>query len=47
MIDFILKSLALAFGIVTGIFTIVPEGFFGKYEWVTNEIFEQYKWFVF
>lgn len=47
MIDFILKSVALAFGIVTGIFTFVPETFFGKYEWVTKEILEKCKWFIF
>lgn len=46
MIDFILKSTALAFGIVTGIFTFVPETFFGKYEWVTKEALEQCKWFT-
>lgn len=47
MIDFIRKSVALTFGIVTGIFTFVPETFFGKYEWVTKEAFERYKWFAF
>ena len=46
MIDFILKSVALAFGIVTGIFTFVPETFFEKYEWVTKEALEQCKWFT-
>lgn len=46
MIDFILKSVALAFGIVTGIFTFVPETFFGEYEWVTKEALEQYKCFT-
>lgn len=46
MIDFILKSVALAFGIVTGIFTFVPETFFGKCEWVTKEALEQCKWFT-
>ena len=44
MIDFILKSAALAFGIITGIFTFVPEAFFGKYVWVTQAALEQYKW---
>ena len=47
MIGFILKSVAMAFGIATGIFTFVPEAFFGKYEWVTQTTLEQYKWFVF
>lgn len=41
MIDFILKSAALAFGIVTGIFTFVPEAFFEKYEWITKDVLEQ------
>lgn len=44
MIDFILKSAVLAFGIITGIFTFVPEAFFGKYVWVTQAALEQYKW---
>ncbi len=47
MIGFILKSVAMAFGIATGIFSFVPEAFFGKYEWVTQTTFEQYKWFAF
>lgn len=47
MIGFILKSVAMAFGIATGIFTFVPEAFFGKYEWVTQTTLEQYKWFAF
>ena len=37
----------MAFGIATGIFTFVPEAFFGKYEWVTQTTLEQYKWFAF
>lgn len=44
MIDFIIKSIALAFAIVTGIFTFVPETFFGKREWITQEALEQCKW---
>lgn len=47
MTGFILKSVAMAFGIATGIFTFVPEAFFGKYEWVTHTTLEQYKWFAF
>lgn len=47
MIGFILKSVAMAFGIATGIFTFVPEAFFGKYEWVTQITLKQYKWFAF
>ena len=46
MIDFIRKSAVLAFGFTTGIFTFVPEAFFGKYEWVTKEALEQCKWFT-
>lgn len=46
MIDFIVKSVALAFAIVTGIFTFVPEAFFGKHEWITQEALEQCKWFA-
>lgn len=46
MIDFILKSAALAFGIVTGIFTFVPEAIFEKYEWITKDVLEQCKWFA-
>ena len=44
MIDFIIKSIALAFAIVTGIFTFVLETFFGKREWITQEALEQCKW---
>lgn len=46
MIDFIRKSVVLAFAIVTGIFTFVPETFFGKYEWVTQGALEHGKWFA-
>lgn len=46
MIGFIIKSVAWAFGIVTGIFTFVPETFFGRYEWVTEEFLEQCKLFA-
>lgn len=45
MIDFIKKSVALAFAFVTGIFTFVPESFFGKHEWVTQETLEPSKRF--
>lgn len=41
MINFIIKSVAMAFAIVTGIFTFVPEAFFGKYEWITQVTLEQ------
>lgn len=46
MIDFIVKSIAMAFAIVTSIFIFVPEAFFGKYEWITQEALEQCKWFA-
>ena len=46
MIDFIVKSVALAFAIVTGIFTFVPEAFFGKDEWITKEALVQCKCFA-
>lgn len=46
MINFIVKSVALAFAIVTGIFTFVPEAFFGKHEWITQEVLEHCKWFA-
>ena len=46
MIDFIIKSVEWAFGIVTGIFTFVPETFFGRCEWVTEEYFEQSRCFT-
>ena len=36
----------LAFATVTGIFTFVPEAFFGKYEWITKETLEQSEWFA-
>lgn len=40
MINFIKKSVALAFAIATGIFTFVPEAFFEKNEWITQENFK-------
>lgn len=46
MIDFIVKTVTLAFAIGTCIFTFVPEAFFGKYEWITKEALEQCKWFA-
>lgn len=41
MIDFIRKNVALAFGIVTCIFTFVPESVFEKIEWVSQNLVEQ------
>lgn len=46
MINFIVKSLTLAFGIMTAMFTFVPETFFEKYEWVTKEGLERCKWCI-
>lgn len=46
MIDFIVKSAAWAFTIIAGIFTFLPEAFFGQYEWITQETLEQCKWFA-
>lgn len=43
MIDFILKSLGMAFGLVTGIFTFVPESFFGTCSWISQDTLDQYK----
>lgn len=39
--DVIGKSVGTAFAIVTGVFTIVPETFFGKNEWITQEALEK------
>lgn len=44
MIEFIKKSAAWAFAIVTGIFTFVPESFFSVHEWIAQELLDQYKW---
>lgn len=37
MIDFVKKSAALVFALITGIFTFVPESFFRGHEWVSLE----------
>ncbi len=44
MIDFVKKSVAVAFAVVTGIFTFVPESFFAGCEWITQELLKQCKW---
>ena len=41
MIHFIRKSSGIAFGIITAIFTFVPEAFFEKGEWITKHVFHQ------
>lgn len=46
MIDFIKKSVALAFAFVTVIFTFVPEAFFGIHEWVTQKTLKQVEQFA-
>ena len=45
MIDFFKKSMTWAFAIVAGIFTFVPESFFGNCMWISQDFFERYKWF--
>lgn len=44
MINFIQKSITLAFAFVSIIFTFVPESFFGKTEWLSQKALEQCKW---
>lgn len=46
MIGFIRKSLEIAFGIITAIFTFVPEAFFEKYSWVTKDVLQHSKLFA-
>lgn len=43
MITFITKSFGIAFPLVTGIFTFVPESFFKGHEWLPRNLLEQYK----
>lgn len=43
MITFITKSMTIAFALVTGIFTFVPESFFGGHEWLSKNLLEQCK----
>lgn len=43
MIDFLKKSITLAFAFATGIFTFVPESFFENYRWISQDFLEQYK----
>ena len=45
MIEFFKKSVTLAFAIITGIFTFVPESFFGNWGWISQDFLEQCKWF--
>ena len=46
MIDFVKKSVTIAFAIITCTFTFVPEALFKKHEWITKEALEQCKWFA-
>ena len=41
--DFLKKSITLAFAFATGIYTFVPESFFENYRWISQEFLEQYK----
>ena len=45
MIDFIKKSVSLAFAVVTVIFTFVPESFFGDCDWISQDFLKQCKLF--
>lgn len=42
MIGFVKKSLAMAFAVITGIFTFVPESFFAAGKWISQEFLNQY-----
>lgn len=44
MINFVKRSIAAAFAIVTCIFTFVPESFFSGRGWITQEFLNQCKW---
>lgn len=41
MSEIVKKSATIAFAIITGVFTFVPESFFGKHEWISQEGLEQ------
>lgn len=43
MIDFIVKSLGMSFGLVTGVFTFAPESFFKTYSWISQDTLDQCK----
>lgn len=44
MIDFIKKSIAAAFAIITGVFTFVPESAFASHVWITQELLNECEW---
>lgn len=41
MIDFFKKSATMAFAVITGIFTFVPESFFAARKWISQELLNQ------
>lgn len=43
MRSFITKSIGWAFAIISGIFSFIPESFFGQKEWLTQEFIARYK----
>lgn len=44
MIDFIKKSIAAAFAIITGVFTFVPESAFASHVWITQGLLNECEW---
>jgi len=44
LIDFIKKSIAAAFAVITGIFIFVPESVFAGRVWVTQGLLNKYEW---
>ena len=44
MIDFIKKSIAAAFAIITGVFTFVPESAFSSHVWITQGLLNECEW---
>lgn len=44
MIDFIKKSIAAAFAVITGIFTFVPESVFAGHGWITQGLLSKCEW---
>ena len=44
MIDFIKKSIAAAFAVITGIFTFVPESVFAGRGWITQGLLSKCEW---
>lgn len=44
MTDFFKKSIEAAFAIITGIFTFMPESFFGECKWIPQDFLKQCKY---